>query len=180
MRSPSIRVARAQDLAELIALEARCFVGDRLSARQYRAHLRSPRAWLALVAQGKDVLGSALVFFRSDTRRARLYSIAVDPAARGLGLGVRLLRAAEQAARARGATHLRLEVRIDNAAAIALYRAQGYQEFGRRAGYYEDGAAALRFEKVFSPRSGANSVDRRPGSTSRRGRPPARDTRRRT
>jgi ribosomal protein S18 acetylase RimI-like enzyme len=42
---------------------------------------------------------------------------------------------------------LRLEVRYDNASAIALYEKMGYRQFGQYERYYEDGAAALRFEK---------------------------------
>jgi ribosomal protein S18 acetylase RimI-like enzyme len=151
-QQPRLRPARAADLPALLALERRCFAGDRLSARQYRAHLHNPRAWLVVALRDADLLGSALVFHRNDSRRARLYSIAVDPATRGLGLGARLLEAAERAARARRATHLRLEVREDNTPAIALYRARDYVEFGRKARYYEDGATALRFEKALTRR----------------------------
>jgi [ribosomal protein S18]-alanine N-acetyltransferase len=144
---PRVRRARRSDLDELVALEARCFRGDRLSARQYRAHLGSERAWLGVAERGGALVGSAMVLFRADSRAARLYSIAVDPAARGGGLGLALLRAGERAAGARGATEMRLEVRADNAAAIALYEREGYVRFGRRDGYYEDGADALRFRR---------------------------------
>ncbi len=44
---------------------------------------------------------------------------------------------------------MRLEVRIDNAPAIALYEKSGYRSFGAVEDYYQDGAAALRFEKTF-------------------------------
>jgi len=61
-----------------------------------------------------------------------------------------LREAAEQAARARGASALRLEVREDNAPARGLYERQGYRPLARIADYYEDGATALRLEKAFS------------------------------
>ena len=142
-----VRRARRADLDELIALEERCFRGDRLSPRQYRVHLESTRAWLGVVAHDGAIRGSALVMFRADSPAARLYSIAVDPAARGQGLGLVLLRAAERAARARGATSMRLEVSAGNAAAIALYEREGYACFGRKRRYYEDGADALRYAR---------------------------------
>jgi len=145
---PRVRRARRSDLDALNALEQRCFRGDRLSARQYRFHLDSDRAWLGVVARGDALAGSALVMFRADTNAARLYSIAVDPAARGGGLGLALLRGAERAARARGADEMRLEVRAGNRAAIALYEREGYACFGRKRRYYEDGADALRFAKA--------------------------------
>jgi ribosomal-protein-alanine acetyltransferase len=145
---PRVRRARRSDLDALIELEQRCFRGDRLSARQYRFHLDNDRAWLGVLERDGTLLGSALVMFRADSRAARLYSIAVDPAARGGGFGLALLRAAERAAAARGADAMRLEVRADNRAAIALYEREGYARFGRRRRYYEDGADALRFTKA--------------------------------
>jgi len=142
------RVALPDDVPGLAALELRCFAGDRLSARQYRHHVRSPSAAVLLVPGGRGPLGCAVLFFRRGTAVARLYSIAVDPEARGRGIGATLLRAAEAAARARGASVLRLEVRKDNAVALRLYGGSGYQRIGERAGYYEDGADAWRYERA--------------------------------
>ena len=55
-------------------------------------------------------------------------------------------------ARARGYTCLRLEIRADNAASLALFRGRGYREFGRHAAYYHDGMDALRLQKALAPR----------------------------
>ena len=52
----------------------------------------------------------------------------VSPAARGLGLGRRLLEAVERAASDAGATVARLETNGNLHEAIALYRASGYRE----------------------------------------------------
>lgn len=147
-RSARIRPARPADAVALAALELRAFPGDRMSARQYRHHAASPNA-VVLVAgdPGGPVIGSAVVFFRAGSTTGRLYSIAVDPAARGRGLGATLLAAVEAAARRRGATALRLEVRQDNPVAIAMYEARGYRRIGARTAYYEDGADAWRYER---------------------------------
>ncbi|NUO71650.1 MAG: GNAT family N-acetyltransferase [Frateuria sp.] len=143
-----LRPASPTDLDALVALEERAFSGDRLSRAQYRRHLASPGA-AVLVADTPDegLLGSALVFFRRGSTLARLYSIATAQAARGRGIGTGLLAAAEHAARKRGSRALRLEVRVDNAAAIGLYERAGYRRIGRYTGYYEDGADAWRYEK---------------------------------
>jgi ribosomal protein S18 acetylase RimI-like enzyme len=142
-----VRQATPADLAALVALEQRAFSGDRMSRAQYRRHLGGRGAAVLVATSGEETLGSALVFFRRDSTLARLYSIATAPTARGRGIGARLLAAAEEAARTRGCRALRLEVRVDNAAAIALYERTGYRCFGRYAGYYEDGADAWRYEK---------------------------------
>ena len=57
------------------------------------------------------------------------------------------MRAAESYAARRGCRALRLEVRKDNSAAIALYQERGFRPFGEYPDYYEDGAAASRLEK---------------------------------
>ena len=96
---------------------------------------------------GERLAGYALCRPRKGGRTARIYSLAVDPAQARRGVGRALLQACERYARAHGRAALRLEVRYDNAAAIALYEKMGYHPFGHYDGYYEDGAAALRFEK---------------------------------
>lgn len=66
----------------------------------------------------------------------------------GAGLGAKLLEASEVAAFDSDRIVLRLEVRADNEAAIALYQRSGYRMLGRVEAYYEDGCAALRMEKL--------------------------------
>ena len=144
MPETQIRAARPADLAVLLALEA-LFPGDRLNPRQFRHHLRNPRARLRLLRHAGRPVGYALLLLRHGSRVARLYSIVVDPAERGRGHGARLLADAERQARRAGAAELRLEVRTDNLAAAALYEGRGYRRIGRRADYYEDGAAAWRY-----------------------------------
>jgi [ribosomal protein S18]-alanine N-acetyltransferase len=142
-----VRHAAPTDLADLIALENATFSSDRLSPRQWRRHLASARA-IILVVPGQDKLcAAAILFFRTGSRVARLYSLAVSLEARGRGLGERLLSACEEETRQRGCSELRLEVRADNRAAQGLYHRRGYLLFGRHTGYYADGEDALRYQK---------------------------------
>lgn len=147
----SVRRAGPADLDALVALEQRAFRTDRLSRAQYRRHLAGARA-IVLVADGSggELLGSALVFTRNGSTLARLYSIATAPQARGRGVGAGLLTAAEQASHTHGCRALRLEVRVDNTAAISLYERNGYRRIGHYAGYYEDGTDAWRYEKTLA------------------------------
>jgi hypothetical protein len=75
----------------------------------------------------------------------------------GRGVAAMLLSAAEDAALACDRRIIRLEVHHTNHAAIARYRKSGYREFGRHAGYYQDGGDALRFEKRLVPRLAARN-----------------------
>lgn len=91
--------------------------------------------------------GAIVVLYRAKSSVARIYSIAVSPASRGQGLAQRLIEFAIEHARHEGAALLHLETRADNLAAQSLFHRFGLQQFGRHAGYYADGADALRYRK---------------------------------
>jgi ribosomal protein S18 acetylase RimI-like enzyme len=143
-----IRTAHRADLDALVELENRSFDTDRVSRAQYRRHIDSETGIVLIAEAGERFAGSALVFLRKRSVRARLYSIAIAHDCRGLGVGAALLRAAEKAARESGRTILYLEVRDDNAAAIGLYESRGYRRGPTLRAFYEDGADARRYEKA--------------------------------
>lgn len=144
-----VRRGENTDLNELVLLEERTFDTDRLSRAQYRRHLDSDSAQILVAsASHNHFLGAAVLFFRKHSKRARLYSLATQPQARGQGVGSALLDAAEHAARRRGCTALRLEVQVDNTRAIRLYERIGYVRIGRYAHFYQDGSDAWRYEKL--------------------------------
>ncbi|MGD2082985.1 MAG: peptidase C39 family protein [Chromatiales bacterium] len=146
-----MRGAGLEDVPALLRLEQRCFETDRIRQRQFR-YLISRANASALVAVDEDaVAGYVIVLFSRGTSMARLYSIAVAPEARGRGLGRRLAEAAEAEAWRHHRAYMRLEVRKDNAASIALFTALGYRRFGERADYYEDHMDAWRMEKTLAP-----------------------------
>ena len=69
---------------------------------------------------------------------AHITTIGIDPGHRGLGLGELLLLCMVDAAIARGARWLTLEVRVSNVAAQTLYRKYGFSVRGSRKRYYSD------------------------------------------
>lgn len=146
-----IRPATLADLDKLVELENRCFDGDRLSRRSFRRMLTRAKAALPVDDDGGRLRGYALVLFHAGTPLARLYSVAVDPSLRGRGIGRALMTAAEDAARERDCVALRLELRRDNADALALYASLGYRQFEIHANYYEDHMDAVRMEKPLAP-----------------------------
>jgi ribosomal-protein-alanine acetyltransferase len=160
-----IRDAEDDDLAGLNGLEARSFASDRLSPESLRRLLRRRSARLRVAAKSGNLLGYHLVLFRAGASVARLYSIAVDGAVRGGGLGRRLLADAEAVAARNGQKALRLEVREDNMSAIRLYEKEGYRPIGCRRAYYADGADAIRYEKPL-----ARAMRERVAHRKRRGR----------
>jgi len=142
-----VGAASLDDLDAIQALEYAAFPGDRLSRRSLRSFIVAAHRPLIVAKFGQRLAGYALIALRKGGRSARLYSLAVDPAQGRRGVGRALLQACERYARAHDRTALRLEVRYDNASAIALYEKMGYRQFAQYDGYYADGAAALRFEK---------------------------------
>jgi ribosomal-protein-alanine N-acetyltransferase len=114
----------------LATLHARAFQDSRgWSAEEFEDLLESPFCFLATVDQG-FALG------REIEGESELLTIAVDPDCRRQGLGASCLAAYEATAKSRGAVTSFLEVADDNAPAKALYLRAGYQETGRRRGYY--------------------------------------------
>jgi [ribosomal protein S18]-alanine N-acetyltransferase len=146
----AIRRATVADLSALVQLEHATFEHDRLSERQWHRHLHSDSAVVLAAARDRALAGAAVLFFRSGSRVARLYSIATAASARGEGIGTQLLDACERVARRRRCGRLRLEVRQDNLAAQRLYERHGYRRIASVVAYYEDGADAWRYEKTLA------------------------------
>lgn len=146
-----LRHATLDDIPALLAIEQQCFATDRLSRRSFRHVLTHGNATMVLDEDRGLVRGYVLLLFSRSTSVARLYSIAVQPEQARCGMGGRLLEAAEAAALDRDCVSMRLEVRRDNPASLALFLRRGYHQFAETPDYYEDHMDALRFEKRLAP-----------------------------
>ena len=146
-----IRPATLRDLDGLVELERRCFATDLISRRSFRHLVTRANASILVADEDGELAGYALVLFSRGTALARLYSIAVDGAFRGRGVGRGLLAAAEAEALARGCVSMRAEVRFDNVASLALFESNGYRRLEALEDYYEDHMGAFRFERTLAP-----------------------------
>ncbi len=142
-----IRPAVLTDLEALVDLEESCFTTDKLSRRSFRRWFTSENCVFLVADYGPDLLGYGLVLLHKGTHLARLYSLAVSTAARGRGIGQRLITGLEEEAMKKDRFYMRLEVAETNTAAIRLYEKLGYRAFGEYENYYEDHADALRMQK---------------------------------
>lgn len=147
MKNCLIRPATLSDLDQLIDLENQCFVTDKMSQRNYRELLKKQSANIEVAIQDNDIIASAILLFRKNSRQARIYSIAVMEAFRGQGIAKQLCDILEKNARLRDCNEIILEVRPDNQAAIQFYQKNLYTVFGEYPQFYEDGANALRMRK---------------------------------
>lgn len=119
----------------LAALHAACFP-DPWNAAAISALLVAPDTFAYAHEDG-------FVLARAAGGEAEILTLAVAPAARGRGLGRRLLQAAIARARELGAETMFLEVGTENPAALALYAGLGFTKVGTRKGYYGGGDALV-------------------------------------
>lgn len=145
-----IRLATPGDITELVAIENASFPGNRLDRRRFRYLLTQANSVTFVDVDGAVVRGYIMLVLRTGWRGARVYSVATHPAHLGCGVAARLLTAAERWAAAHGCVEVRLEVRADNTASLALFHKRGYVAFGSHCAYYHDGMDALRLRKTLA------------------------------
>lgn len=148
-----IRRARIDDLPSILRIERKSFDRDAWDREIFLDYLhRSANSvFLVAVIDGaaaidRKVIGYALALHGKT--RAEIHSIAVAPAERGRGVAVALLKRILASLRQRGFATVSLDVRLENKAAIGLYRKLGFERVRRVNGYYEDGAPAWRMRRV--------------------------------
>ena len=125
------RVCAAQ-LSQIAELEKLCFA-EPWSARSLELLLSDSAVGFAAVRDG-TVLGYGGMM--TVVGEGQITNVAVDPSCRRMGIGEALLRALLAEAKRRGAEQVSLEVRVSNEAAIALYKALGFESVGRRKNFY--------------------------------------------
>ncbi len=141
----TIRRATVHDLEAVAAIERSCFEpGDAFSRRQLHYLVTRSQGGCRVACRGNEVVGYLSLLARRTAQNLRIYSVAVAPEARGLGVGQQLVDAAVDAARELGLRTLTLEVRTDNRPAIALYERNGFRCDKLLRGYYHDGTDAHR------------------------------------
>ena len=148
----SIEPMRWWHVAEVEQLERQLFPHDSWTVEQFWQELaQETRVYRVAVIDG-GVVGYAGAFVLAPD--SDVQTIAVAEAAQGEGLGGRLLGNLVDEARGAGCTYMMLEVRADNAAAIALYERWGFATISTRPRYYPDGAdARIMRADVRAPRT---------------------------
>lgn len=143
--SPSwrLRPAVVEDAMALGVLELELFPDEAWTPFQLAEEIEHPHRRYVVVeaVDGPDdgeVLGYAGLMLAGET--ADIHTIGTVRPRQGIGRA--LLAWLEEQARASGAERMLLEVREDNVRARAFYDRAGYQQIGRRPGYYRlrDGA----------------------------------------
>ena len=154
MENPSqteiiIRDPRPQDIDQLLAIERRCFRAHRFTRDDFEYHLRNPLSVFAVAETAGEIAGyiAGIIYQGAQSKIGRIYSMAVLPKWRTMGIGSRLLRYFEHEAAKRGSQAVTLEVRKTNRSAYSLYKHAGYEVKKTLADYYATGSDGLRMRK---------------------------------
>ena len=143
----SIEFAKPLDIEDVLEIENSSFNSDKFSKSQFDYLLTKAKSVFAIIKIKYRVKAYLILSYRSDSKGLRIYSIAVHPLSRGLGLAVKLLDFSIDYAKQNGFTHIHLEVRPDNKSAINLYNKSGFIISGQKKAYYTDGSDAVIMTK---------------------------------
>lgn len=122
-------------VSQIAQLEAQCF-SDPWSEKSIASELENPLSlWLVAEENGQALgyVGSQTVLDESD-----MMNVAVDPRFRRQGIARALIEALIAELAKMGSRCLRLEVRVSNESARALYARMGFQQLGLRKNYYHN------------------------------------------
>ena len=95
-------------------------------------------------------MGYCIVLTRKNSAIWRVYSLATAPEGRGQGVAYALMDAVTAAALNAHASKIRLEVKVDNLAAIGLYRKLAFEVIDLLPSYYDDGTDGYRLQRTLS------------------------------
>lgn len=141
MRDIRLRPFVESDLPQVLEIEQASFLLP-WNGEFFLTELHHPHGWVWVAEKDGTIVGYLCGWFVAD--EGEILNIAIHPDYRRRGLGKFLLEETIALACERGVRTLHLEVRVSNAAAIALYTVCDFYQVGIRQRYYENGEDALR------------------------------------
>ena len=140
-----IRPAAAQDLPQIAAAES----GQPDSAHWGYEGLKKEleNKFAVTLVYEEDTVIRGFISVRGVTPYCELLNFAVDKNFTRRGTGQKLLAALKETLARAGFKKITLEVNENNAAALALYKKNGFTVISKRKGFY-DGADALVMENI--------------------------------
>ena len=137
------RAARHSDVLQLVSLENLSFNYDQLSKKQFTKFIGDGKNLIWLLEIDKKIAGYALVFFRKNSKKTRMYSLCIHPDLKGLGLGKELMMDVFRQLRKKKMESMKLEVKVSNVVGINLYESLGFLLKERIKEFYSDGEDAF-------------------------------------
>jgi len=170
----NVRLATAADIPAMIDMERQCETAAHWTEGQYLSALpacgaaltsrlvlivdEEEQALVGACSRRKSTLAGFLVA-RHQGPEWELENVVVAAASRRKGLGTRLLEEFLGRAQAAGSEYVFLEVRGSNQSARAFYERWGFEETGRRKGYYTRPAEdAVLYRRILSQKASQNET----------------------
>lgn len=154
MQTPEIRPAEQAELEAISRLERENFSFPWRLSDFERMRADGDKMLLCAVLGGV-CLGYIGLYILPDG--AEIMTLAVEPDARGRGVGTLLVSAALRRLQSRGVQTVFLEVRAGNAAARTLYERCGFVLCGARRGYYKKPAEDAALYRLDFPKGEAGA-----------------------
>lgn len=130
-----IREMKEQDIPFLARIEEAIF-SQPWSEQAFLAALSDPNAFFLVACEETSEQPLSYVGMYVAADEGEITNVATDPAFRRKGFAEAVLLQMKKTGEEKGLTHLVLETRKSNAAAIALYEKTGFVITGERKGFY--------------------------------------------
>jgi len=150
--SITTRRATVNDLETLCRIEKECFTLEAFTKEQIKFLLDNSNAISLIFLVDDEIAGFiiGLIYHHNRTKTGHVCTIDVAVKYRRKGIGLKLLSELEQVFVRMGVKTCYLEARVDNVAALQLYRKHGYVEVERLKNYYHVGVHGILFMKKLS------------------------------
>lgn len=133
----TIRQVNYSDLDKILEIERKCFdTNTAYTRRQLRYLITQANSRCFAEEKGGILRGFIIILYGQGTGVAGIETLNVDPAFNGLGIGKRLLIAAEEDIYFLGVRKIRLEVSMGNLVAINIYEKAGFIKTTILKNYY--------------------------------------------
>ncbi len=150
--SYTISAATTENAENLALLEreifpAKTYGNDVLDQKKFTYFLTRANAATLIARDKKQIIGYALLLFRSNSNVARLYSIGLSPKHQSHGAGRFIMQSFEAFCNEIGIDKITLETHKSNISMQKLCESEGYKMAYEISNYYADGSAALKYKK---------------------------------
>ena len=139
-------------------------LGWQYRSERIRQLIDDPETVTLVARDGERLIGFAVMSFGEE--RAHLVLLAVRPACQRRGIARRLAQWLIRSASTAGIASIHVELRAQNVAAHAFYRALGFAETLRLPGYYRGRETAVRMMRMLRVTGASLEPWRPPGRSS--------------
>lgn len=142
-----ISQAQLSDVPAILEIEVNSFQLDSFTEKQFSYLIGKAKGLFYIARIGDKPVGYLSMLKHSRHKALRFYSLAVHPCARGKGVAQALYDKAFDYCREHNIRVVALEVNVNNAIAINMYKKNGFVITGTIPHYYADGADAYKMCK---------------------------------